>query len=195
MKFYWRMLLVALRALLKPRRGVQDVGRIRMRVLPTDCDVFFHMNNGVYLTVQDLGRLDWMVRTGLWRPLQRRRWNPVAARVTMSYRRSLDLGVEYELETRLLGSDERNIYIEHRFVSGGQLCAQGFFVGRFLGPDGPVPMARVRAEVLGDDVLVERVPDWLRQWADAARLPSAGRDFPSVWRNETPSGAGISADR
>ena len=46
----------------RARRGERldtwDVGRIRLRVLPTDLDVLGHMNNGVYLSIFDLGRFD-----------------------------------------------------------------------------------------------------------------------------------------
>ena len=185
MKFFWRMLAIWLRARGKPMREPRDVGRIRLRVLPTDCDVFFHMNNGVYLTVQDLGRLDWMLRTGTWGRMRAQRWNVVAARVSISYRRSLDLGASYVLETRLLGTDERNFFMEQRFVSDGQLCAQGFVVGRFLGPDGPVPMAEVQAAWPEIDAFRDEAPAWVREWADAARLPSSRSDVPSVWRNRS----------
>ena len=177
------MLAIWLRARRLPPRDARDVGRIRLRVLPTDCDVFLHMNNGVYLTVQDLGRLDWMLRTGTWMRMRRQGWNVVAARVSISYRRSLDLGAPYVLETRLLGADERNFFMEQRFVSAGQLAAQGFVVGRFLGADGPVPIAEVQAAWPEIDALRDEVPPWVREWADAARLPSSRSEVPSVWRN------------
>ncbi|NLT25754.1 MAG: thioesterase [Microbacteriaceae bacterium] len=183
MKFFWRMLAIWLRARRLPRRDARDVGRIRLRVLPTDCDVFLHMNNGVYLTVQDLGRLDWMLRTGVQPIMRRHGWNVVAARISISYRRSLDLGAEYDLETRLLGTDERNFYMEQRFVHDGQLAAQGYVIGRFLGADGPVPMAEIAAGMPEIDAWRDEVPAWVREWADAARLPSSRGDHPSIWRN------------
>ncbi len=36
------------------------------RVLPTDLDVLGHMNNGVYLSIMDLGRMDLLQRSGIW---------------------------------------------------------------------------------------------------------------------------------
>ena len=38
---------------------------LTFRVWPGDLDLNVHMNNGRYLTVMDLGRLDLMARTGL----------------------------------------------------------------------------------------------------------------------------------
>jgi len=49
--------------------GSTDVGRMTFRVVPTDLDVLGHMNNGVYFSLMDLGRIDLMIRTGAWKRL------------------------------------------------------------------------------------------------------------------------------
>ncbi|RRJ85959.1 thioesterase [Gulosibacter macacae] len=184
MKYYLRMLLVWWRARRAPAREMKDIGRIPFRVGIRDIDVLGHMNNGTFLTVQDLGRLDWMLRTRTLRAFQSRGWNAVVARQTIAYRRSLDFGVDYILETRFLGVDERNFYMEHRFVSGGQLCAQAFVVGRFISKNGVVPMAEMYAAIPELAEFHDLVPAWVLDWGEAARLPSAGSDVPSVWSNE-----------
>mgnify|MGYP003290859366 CR=1 FL=1 len=52
--------LAAVRSLFRflVRRGVLDDSRVCFRVLPNDCDVNLHMNNGRYWTIMDLGRAD-----------------------------------------------------------------------------------------------------------------------------------------
>lgn len=186
MKYYLRMLIVWLRArsLSSTPRGLHDVGRIRFKVRLRDIDILGHMNNGTYLTMQDLGRLDWMLRTGTLATFGKHKWNAVVARQTISYRRSLDLGVEYELETRFLGVDERNFYMEHRFVHEGQLAAQAFVLGRFVGQGGVVPMDDMRAALPELNDVHDIVPEWVRRWGDDSRLPSAKSDLPSRWSNE-----------
>ena len=42
---------------------------LRFRAWPTDLDPSLHVNNGRYLALMDLGRLDLMVGAGLWRHL------------------------------------------------------------------------------------------------------------------------------
>jgi len=49
-----------------PRLDPHEVGRLTFRVLPTDLDVLGHMNNGVYLSIMDLGRMDLLQRSGVW---------------------------------------------------------------------------------------------------------------------------------
>ena len=55
MNLYLRLLLLLLRIWRLPRRGVLDESRAAFHVLPNDCDINFHMNNGRYLSFMDLG--------------------------------------------------------------------------------------------------------------------------------------------
>ncbi len=91
----------------RARRGAAldptDVSTVRFRVLPNDLDLQGHMNNGVYLSMMDLGRMDLMVRSGVWRELSARGYYPVVASSTITYRRSLDPWESYDLESRIVG--------------------------------------------------------------------------------------------
>ena len=57
----------------------RDSSTLRFRVWPHDLDLSFHLNNGRYLTLMDLGRLDVMVRSGLWREVLHHKWTPIAS--------------------------------------------------------------------------------------------------------------------
>ena len=39
--------------------------RVHFRVWPNDLDFNVHVNNGRYLALADIGRIDWFVRTGV----------------------------------------------------------------------------------------------------------------------------------
>jgi acyl-CoA thioesterase FadM len=60
----------------RPRADVFDVVRLAFRVLPTDLDIYRHMNNGRYLSIADVARFDMLRRTGLWEMLNRHGWYP-----------------------------------------------------------------------------------------------------------------------
>jgi acyl-CoA thioesterase FadM len=89
------------------------------RVWPHDLDVSLHMNNGRYLTIMDLGRVDIIVRTGLWRAVWRHRWTPVANAVVIRFRRELRAFERYRLETHIVAWDERAVVMEQVFVFHG----------------------------------------------------------------------------
>lgn len=126
------------------RRGPMDVlaeSRFRLRCWPNDLDSNMHMNNGRYLTIMDLGRLDLILRSGLWRVMRERKWNPVVGTAKITFRRSIEPLQSFELVTQVIGWDEKWLYIEHRMERGGKVMAQAFVRGLFIGPDGKVPMA------------------------------------------------------
>jgi len=52
-----RLLSVMWRARRATPLAPTDVGRVRFRVLPTDLDLQGHMDNGVHLSLMDLGRI------------------------------------------------------------------------------------------------------------------------------------------
>lgn len=183
-KNFVRLLLVMLRARVQPRRAVGGISRIRMRVMPNDLDVFGHMNNGTFLTLQDLGRIDWLIRTGLHERFTEMRISPVVAAQTIAYRASLNPGERFLIETRYLGSDDYSFFLEQRFTVDGQVRSQSFVRGRYVGADGPVTVRQVLDAVPEVSELADLVPDWVREWSEHTRLPSRRTETPSVWHRD-----------
>jgi acyl-CoA thioesterase FadM len=131
-----RLLYVLLGSLRRPRLGPLDESVIRLRVLPNDLDTNLHLNNGRYLTLMDLGRVDLLVRLGVVREMRRRRWGGVVASATVRFRRPLNLFQRFELHTRLLCWDDRWFYMEQRFVRGGETAAVAIVKARFVAAGG-----------------------------------------------------------
>ena len=91
MNLWLRILWYLLRLHGEPRLEMPEESSVfRFRVWPNDLDTSIHMNNGRYLTLMDLGRLDVMVRSGLWRRCSHY-WTPVANAVIVRFRRELRL--------------------------------------------------------------------------------------------------------
>ena len=141
MNLIFRLLWVILTVRRRGRMGATDLSRFSLRCWPNDLDSNWHMNNGRYLTVMDLGRLDLILRTGLWRVMRERKWYPVVGTAKITFRRSIGPFDRFDLTTQILGWDEKWLYIEHRMEKDGVLMARGLVKGIFLSPDGKVPMA------------------------------------------------------
>lgn len=137
-------------------------------MLPTDLDANLHMNNGRYLSIMDLGRLDLTVRNGLLRATLGRGWRPVVGSIVIRYRRSLDPLQRYDLRTRAVCWDEKWIYLEQRFERDGELAAIGLVKALFIGKGGTVPTRDVFATVgfAGDSPpMPEAIELWRRSEA------------------------------
>lgn len=118
----------------RPLTLPQDTSHIGFRVWLHDLDLSGHMNNGRYLTLMDLGRLDVLARSGLLRAAYRHGWTPIASSIKIRYRRELCLFQPFRLETRLVHWQSHLVVMEQRFVmmSGrhaGQIAAQALFKG------------------------------------------------------------------
>jgi acyl-CoA thioesterase FadM len=158
MNLWFRLLVVLLRAALRTRAGALDATSIPFRVLLTDLDTNLHMNNGRYLTLMDLGRMDLTVRTGLWRVMVQHRWLPVVAAANVRFRRELRLGASATLHTRLLGWDDRWFWLEHRIEHEGRIAAVALLRAVFLQGRASVPPSEV-ARALGLDPTSPQLPD------------------------------------
>lgn len=144
MSLYGRLVIVLLRAWLAVRSGAADpleTVRTPFRAWPHDLDTNGHVNNGRYATLMDLGRVDLMARAGLLGRIAAARMHPVVTAQHILYRRSLGPFRGFALETRVVGWDERFVYMEQLFERDGRLHARGFVQALFLGPDGRIPSA------------------------------------------------------
>ena len=135
MNLWFRLIWVLLTA---RSRGHLDIPRqtsvLQFRVWLHDLDISAHMNNGRYLTMMDLGRLDVMVRSGLWRQVLNHRWTPIASAITIRFQRELRPFQKFRLETRLLCWDAALVVMEQTLIidggkRDGQAAARALFKG------------------------------------------------------------------
>jgi acyl-CoA thioesterase FadM len=167
MNLYLRLLRILAAALF--RRGditPLETAELTFRVLPNDLDPNWHVNNGRYLTVMDLGRIDLTLRMGFLRLVFQRGWMPVLGGAMIRYQRPLKLFQRYTLRTRLLAWDEKWLYLEQEFSSEGKRVAQGVVKGLIRGKEGSIPTAEVMHAV-GFDLPSPEAPDYLRHWIAA----------------------------
>lgn len=138
MNLVFRVLWLILRSFVVPKiTHVLTPARLTLRVLPNDLDTNWHMNNGRYLTIMDLGRFDLILRTGLWRLMLQKKSVPILASATIRYRLPLDPFQRYHLDTRIVCWDAKWTFIEQRFMhadgdKAGAVAAIGLVKGSFF---------------------------------------------------------------
>lgn len=167
------------------RRGrrleLDEVGRIRLTTLPSDIDLLRHMNNGRYLSLFDLGRWDLLTRTGLFDVLKENGWYAVVSSETVTFRKSLELWQRFDVETRLIGHDDRAVFMEHRAVVAGEVYARAIVRARMLRRSGGMVPHEELFAAAGTPSGLPDIDDWIHDWAGASALPSTKKPAPSVW--------------
>ncbi|MHB8872224.1 MAG: acyl-CoA thioesterase [Myxococcaceae bacterium] len=163
-----RISLTLASGLVRDRVLVLDEVRMPMRVWPQDIDTYVHVNNGVYLTLMDQGRLEWTVRTGVGRQMLRRGWKPVLGAATVRFRRELRAFERFELVTRVAAFDEKWLYFAQRFEREGVVHADAFvkIVTKKAGVT--VPPEEILAAV-GPAVAPPQIPEALSLWMASQR--------------------------
>ena len=165
MNLYLRLLILLFKLIGLPRKGLLEESRVAFRVLPNDCDINFHMNNGRYLTFMDLGRVHLMAQLRLLGVIFRNKWKPVLAAAEINFIRALAPFQKFDLVTRIVTWDEKYCYMEQKFESEGAVCAHAFVKGLFLDAKGKVKNSAVVAE-LGFSESPPPMPEELRIWAE-----------------------------
>lgn len=126
MNLIFRMLYVLVQSLFRERLDSGNfVSRLSLRVLPNDLDINFHMNNGRYLTICDLNRVDLFARSGLLKAMFRRKWIPVIAEHTMTYKKPLGMFERFDVMLEVTHWDEKFFYMKHTFSNGERVVAEG----------------------------------------------------------------------
>ncbi len=127
------MLYILVTSLFKPRLPVEKPeNSIKLRVLPNDLDINLHMNNGRYLTICDLTRVDMFIRTGLINTMMKKKWIPVISEHTMKYKKPLSLFEKYTVSMEIIGWDEKYFHMTHTFIVGDRVVAEGTSSGAIL---------------------------------------------------------------
>ena len=165
MNLYLRLIRLLFRLIGMPRKGLFEESRVAFRVLPSDCDINFHMNNGRYLSFMDLGRVHLVAQIGLLPVIARKRWGAALGAAEINFIRALAPLQKFDLVTRLVTWDEKYAYMEQRFESDGVLYAHAFVKGLFLERGGRVGSTAVVGE-LGYAGEPPPFPEELRLWAE-----------------------------
>jgi acyl-CoA thioesterase FadM len=120
MNLWLRLIWLLITAPFRPKLVLpEQTSVLALRVLPNDLDPSLHMNNGRYLTIMDLGRIDLLIRSGIGRAVWRNSWTPVANSAIIRFRRELRLFDRYRLETQVLSWSDQSVIIAQTFVFAG----------------------------------------------------------------------------
>lgn len=172
MNLIFRFLKTVLLFLINPTsRPLLAISKISFRVWPNDLDTNLHMNNGRYLTLLDLGRLDLLLHLGAGKILFKERWAPVLASMEVRFRRPLNLFQKFEIETRLVCWDAKWIFLEQKMWRKGDLILHAYLKGVFVGPKGSVPVKELLNQLnLSQNERTQTsppMPDAIKHWIEA----------------------------
>jgi len=170
MLLLFRFLYVVIRSRFRSRVGPLDESVVRFTVLPQDCDLNFHLNGGRFVSFMDVARVELIGRTRLLGMLLRRGWRPVMGGCVVRYRRSILPFERFDIRTRVVGWDEKWIYVEHIVEKDGEFCAIGHARTVIRGKERTIAPGEVLALLKLDGLESPVLPEFVQQWSAAEAL-------------------------
>jgi len=176
MNLYLRLLTIWLSTAFRRRQHPFAPTVTRFRVRPWEIDLFGHMNNGRYLQIMDLARVDWMRRCGVADAALAHRWSALLGGQIIRFRRSLGPLEAYTVTTRLLGWDNRWFFIEHHFrTSKGRTAAVAISRAALRKSGGWVAPEKVAHAVI-PGTPSPPLPAAVHRWIEADKLLENGAE-------------------
>ncbi len=165
MNLIFRLIYVIIESLFRRKLHPLSESVVNFTVWPNDLDLNFHMNNGRYLPIMDLGRVDLLLRADLLPLLMKYRWQPLVGAVNIRYRQSLAPFSRYRLHTKIVAWDEKWIYLEQRFERKKRLIATAHVKAIFRSPKGNITPEEVFG-LLKMNIDPPRIPDRVKKWIE-----------------------------
>ncbi len=164
MNLIFRLIWTFLVSRFRSRVSVLGPCQTPFRCLPTDLDVLRHMNNGKYLSLMDLARVDLMSRAGLAQPISKKGWYPVVVAETIRFRKSLELFDAFVIDTSVIGWDEKAFLLEQKFLRKKTCIAEAVVRARFLKKSGGSVMPQEILALIDYKEPSPHLPAWVKEW-------------------------------
>ncbi len=176
MHLIFRGALAAIRAFRRPKLAPLEESVVFFRVWLNDLDTNFHMTNGRYLTVMDLGKIDLGIRSPFFLTLMReKKWRPVLGGAIIRYSAPVHLFEKCTLRTRIVGWDKKWFYMEHRLEVRGELAALSLVKGLFRIPGQSIPSSEM-ATAMEVDPQSPPLPEYVAEWVQSEKSLDAEVD-------------------
>lgn len=114
----------------------------------------------------EIGRLEMMLRTGIFKFARKNDWLPLVAAQTVRYVKPLKRFQRFTLKSRLAAWDEKWFFIEHKIERNGQLMVFALAKCCFRGPNGVVSPLAAFAE-LGTTTSPTELPGYALRWEES----------------------------
>lgn len=163
---FFRFAWAVWRARHLPPLGIGQAHVSHHVIMPWDLDLWRELNNGRTLTIYDLGRFPLFIRSGIIGAMRKRGWGGTVAGVSVRYRRRVRGFDRVRMVSRVLGFDDRFVYIDQSMWRGAEAVSNALYRVAITGPDGIVPPELLAAET-GQATVSPPLPDWVRAWIAA----------------------------
>lgn len=152
MNLYLRFLWLLIRRIyISKKISAFDACTTNFWVNPFDLDINFHMNNGRYLSIMDLGRIDLLLKAKSFWSLMLKGYYPVVASEGIRFKKALMPFQFFQIRTQIDYWNDKDFYIKQEFIQNKKVVAEGYIKARFLKRGHGSITTRELFKILGTD--------------------------------------------
>ncbi|XP_064405566.1 protein THEM6-like [Halichondria panicea] len=153
---------------------ILSVSRANGMVLPSDIDMWWHMNNSKYLREMDFGRIKFFSDKDVRTILSRLKGRLALSAISIRYRRSLLLWQRFTIETKILCWKNDGFYLEQRFVGDSDKFIYAIALVKMVVRGEGVNMDVVMENIVGESFLSPPLPPEVKCWMNSIAESSEG---------------------
>ena len=163
MTLYFRLLILLFKIYFSPKRHPLDISITNFRVLPTDCDLNFHLTSSRYPAFMEAASFHHAGQMGILSKLLKRRCFPINVNYDVTYIRPIKPFEKFSVVSRTVTWNDKYLYKEHRFEVDGELRAFGMVRAVFVCKKVVISMGEIKA-LMGEQVITPDVPEAVLKW-------------------------------
>ena len=160
-----RFILVILKSLLSPTKGLMDDFELNFWAIPLIDTDYSRLFTQTYALYMGLARWNFLFNSEFKTAALKKAWVPVTTAETMTYTRSIKAFNHVKLVTRLIHWNDRRFYLEHIFYVNNQVYAHTYVEGLVRSPAGHLKPQEV-FKALGVTKESPPLPAALQGWID-----------------------------
>jgi acyl-CoA thioesterase FadM len=139
---WFRLLFIFVSAFFRKKILPTDASHLSFRVWPQEADKKY-MNNASFWTITEMGQMDLLFRSGLFKLCRRNHWSPLVGSQKMVYKKPLKRFERFELKSKIIYWDEKWFYLRQTFLKNDQLIANSLIKVIFRKKSGNVPISQI----------------------------------------------------
>jgi len=165
MTLYLRLLIIMVKILFGPRKHPLEKSVVNFRVLPTDCDLNFHMTSARYAAFTEAATIHLMGQMEILDELLKRRCFPINNAINVTYIRSIKPFEKFTVVSRIIAWDDKYWYKDHRFEVDGELRAYAIARGVVICRRAVASISDIVA-LTGEDLVSPPFPENVLMWKE-----------------------------
>jgi YbgC/YbaW family acyl-CoA thioester hydrolase len=157
------------RAKYREKLTPQDKSIIKCRAGLMDIDVFLELNNARYFNYMELGRWDYIYRSGFLSMMKEKKWAATVGGASIRYRRRIPFLSRFTLTTQLICHDGRWFYILQETYMKDKICSSALMKVGAVSNKGLVSTEEIMHYLNFPD-WKPAIPQWVNAWIEAEGL-------------------------